>query len=361
MSRATDIADTAAQWLVRLEAQTSPEVWDAFQAWLDQDPRHQAAFVRLRVAWNRIDVLKNLRPADGNIDADLLSRAQVRPATLRAQGLHPLKGKPRRRSETAPMPERRRILLAAAAVTAVAVAGWLGTREFGWKSYATSVGAHTDVVLQDGSTVRLNTDTRLRTRISTHRREIVLERGEALFNVSHDARRPFYVTAASTVVRAVGTEFSVRIRDAAHVDVLVAEGRVALGSRASTGSLDEATPLAAAPQLSAGKAASVEPGTVVVMDVPSADIPRRLAWTAGRLAFQGETLSFAVQEFNRYNRRQLAVTDPALGQIQVGGVFRATDPDSFVDALRHSFGIRAQTLRSTGEIRLVAEDRIPPP
>ncbi|HUI60906.1 MAG TPA: DUF4880 domain-containing protein, partial [Steroidobacteraceae bacterium] len=121
MPRAADIADTAAQWLIRLEAQTSPEVWDAFQAWLDQDPRHQAAFVRLRVAWNRVDVLKNLRPADGNIDADLLARAQVRPATLAAQGLHPLKGKPRRRTGNGSMPERRRILIAAAAITALTV------------------------------------------------------------------------------------------------------------------------------------------------------------------------------------------------------------------------------------------------
>jgi len=361
MPRAADIADTAAQWLIRLEAQTSPEVWDAFQAWLDQDPRHQAAFVRLRVAWNRVDVLKNLRPADGNIDADLLARAQVRPATLAAQGLHPLKGKPRRRTGNGSMPERRRILIAAAAITALTVGGWLSTREFGWKSHATGIGGHSDLVLQDGSIVRLNTDTRLKTRISSQRREIVLEKGEALFSVSHDSSRPFYVTAASTVVRAIGTEFSVRIRDAAHLDVLVAEGRVALGTRVTAGGLDDPGPLAAAPQISAGETASVGPGTVVVRAVPSSDISRRLAWTAGRLAFQGETLAYAVEEFNRYNRRQLAITDAALGQVRVGGVFQATDPDSFVDALRHSFGIRAQTFRSTGEIRLVAEDRTPPP
>ena len=48
-----DISADAAAWLVRLEGQTTPEIWDAFQAWVDQDPRHRAAFVRLRVAWNR--------------------------------------------------------------------------------------------------------------------------------------------------------------------------------------------------------------------------------------------------------------------------------------------------------------------
>ena len=47
MSRASDMSDAAAQWLVRLEGQTTPEIWDSFQEWMDQDPRHRAAFIRL--------------------------------------------------------------------------------------------------------------------------------------------------------------------------------------------------------------------------------------------------------------------------------------------------------------------------
>lgn len=51
MSRASDISDAAAAWLVRLEGQTTPEIWDAFQEWMDQNPRHRAEFIRLREAW----------------------------------------------------------------------------------------------------------------------------------------------------------------------------------------------------------------------------------------------------------------------------------------------------------------------
>jgi len=77
MSRASDISDAAARWLVRLEGQTTPQIWDAFQEWMDQDPRHRAAFIRLRVAWNHVDLLKNMRPVDGTIDADLLATTKT--------------------------------------------------------------------------------------------------------------------------------------------------------------------------------------------------------------------------------------------------------------------------------------------
>ena len=60
MSKASDISDAAAAWLVQLEGQTTPEIWDSFQEWMDQDPRHRAVFIRLRVAWKHVDLLKNM-------------------------------------------------------------------------------------------------------------------------------------------------------------------------------------------------------------------------------------------------------------------------------------------------------------
>ncbi len=78
---------------------------------------------------------------------------------------------------------------------------------------------------------------------------------------------------------------------------------------------------------------------------------RKLSWTAGRLSFQGEPLSEAVAEFNRYNRRHLVVADPSIVEISFGGNFRATDPESFVETLEHSFGVRADTA-ADGTIQL---------
>jgi len=352
MSRASDISDAAAQWLIRIEGQTSPDTWEALQTWMDEDPRHRAEFIRLRVAWNRVDRLKNMRPVDGTINSDLLARANVRPAALLIRGLQPLQGTPRKGLEDLMMPDRRRVLATAGAIAAAGVFAWFGAYHLGWQPYETGVGEREKIELADGSTVDLNTNTRLDTRISNIRREIMLTRGEALFHVAHDSKRPFYVVAGGTVVRAVGTAFSVRIRDAEHVEVLVAEGRVAVGAPDTEANFENPSLLASAPKVSAGQAAMVRRGSIAIRTVLPKDVSRKLAWTAGYLAFQGDTLDDMVQEFNRYNRRQLAIADPSIVKLQFGGIFRTTDPDSFIAALQHSFGVRAQVDNNNGEIRL---------
>ena len=58
------------------------------------------------------------------------------------------------------------------------------------------------------------------------RRLVELQRGEALFEVAHDPKRPFEVTANRVTSRAVGTKFSVRLYEDERVETVVAEGRV---------------------------------------------------------------------------------------------------------------------------------------
>ncbi|MFL6604467.1 MAG: FecR family protein [Steroidobacteraceae bacterium] len=360
MSRASDISDAAAQWLVRIEAgQASAQTWDALQAWMDADPRHRAAFIRLRVGWNRIDRLKNLRPVDGTINGDLLARKNISPSKVLINGLQPLAGTPRKSLEDLLIPQRRHVLATAAAIAAVGVFAWIGSYHFGWKSYETGVGGREKIELTDGTTVDLNTNTELDARITDRRRDIMLTRGEALFHVAHDAKRPFYVVAGGTVVRAVGTSFSVRIRDSEHVEVLVAEGRVAVGAPGTEANFENPSLLATAPKVSAGEAASVRRKSVAVRSVQPQDVTRKLAWTAGYLSFQGETLDDMVQEFNRYNQRHMSISDPSIAKIQFGGTFSTTDPDSFIAALQSSFGIRVQVEGRNGDIRLFAGSKPP--
>jgi transmembrane sensor len=222
--------------------------------------------------------------------------------------------------------------------------GWMAWSRSGWQAYRTEQGGFQRISLQDGSTALLNTNSEIRVKLTSTRREIVLVHGEALFTVAHDSYRPFDVTAADTVVRAVGTEFSVRLRDQQQVDVIVKEGRVAIDPP------DELPDTKAAQQrpvastrlstLAAGEAVSVKSRKLTVRKIADEDMTRKLAWTQGRLWFDRVTLAEAVTEFNRYNRRQLVIDDPAIENLHIGGAFEATDLDSFVAALQ-SFGIRA--------------------
>ena len=71
---AAAINKAAATWLLRLEASTSPELRKDFQKWLDEEPRHKAAFVRLRFAWYTSETFRLFRPADGSVDEDLIAK-----------------------------------------------------------------------------------------------------------------------------------------------------------------------------------------------------------------------------------------------------------------------------------------------
>src|SRR6185312_373332 len=78
--------------------------------------------------------------------------------------------------------------------------------------YRTGIGETRTLVFSDKSTVVLNTDTVLRTDISSSIREVYLLRGEALFKVVHNSTVPFRVHAGNTLVEDLGTEFTVRRR-----------------------------------------------------------------------------------------------------------------------------------------------------
>ena len=134
-------------------------------------------------------------------------------------------------------------------------------------------------------------------------------------------------------VRAVGTAFSVRLRDSAQVEVLVAEGAVQIDTSHAL----------QAPPVHAGEAAVLHSDHIAVSRVEPQQLERRFAWTAGQIQLRGETLEEAVSEFNRYNRRQLRLADARLADLRVGGTFSATDPDSFAAALASTFGVRVDT------------------
>lgn len=354
MPRASEISDAAAKWLIELEGRTRPEMWDRFQVWMDADPRHRAAFIRLRVAWNRTDVLNSLRPANGVVEPDLLAKSRLiatRSPAVAARHDGPPPGK---RQHPELFSTRRRLLAAAGAIAAAGILAWLGFPRPGWSTHRTDVGSREQIVLADGTQVDLNTNTAMRVRITAGRRDIDLARGEALFHVAHDPARPFYVSAAGTIVRAVGTAFSVRIHGPGSTDVMVEEGKVAVGARtANTNFVNPVTP-AAASAVSAGQMATVRGNSVSVHYVPAAELTRRLGWTSGHLVLQGESLEYAVDEFNRYHRRRIVIADPALREKQVGGSFDTWDQESFLAALQRSFGIRVERGEDGSDIRLFA-------
>lgn len=356
MTSAADIEAQAAAWIARCDARgddQDPEL----AAWLVADPRHRVAYLRLAHAWERTQRLARLRPGDAGIDPDLL--APPRPPNLsvrfsrRASSAAPDPAPAaRHRGASASRPRRARSAAAALAslglAAAVLLVLWNLTPPSSIQSYRTGPGGLSRVVLRDGSAVTMNADTQLRVNFTAARRAVTLLRGEAHFSVTHDPQRPFEVYARDRVVVAVGTAFDVRLAPGHDVVVTVTEGRVALLKEGDSHPRPGSIPLHT---ISAGQDALLTTKDVIIQRVDTAQMFHRLAWEHRELSFDGQTLSQAVAEFDRYTNRRIVIDDPSIASLEIGGSFRALDIESFISALGRAFGISSR-VTTQGTIHL---------
>jgi transmembrane sensor len=303
------IDDEAARWAVRLSAEPlSSEEQEELDSWQAADPRHQGALIRARAAWTGLD----------------------RFVALSGQG--------RARDSNLPVPaspqlNRRWVMAASLGVLSLMGIGAWVTLQMRAESFVSRVGEQRRVVLDDGSTMLLNTATRAVTRFDEQRREVQMTQGEALFTVAKDPRRPFIVRIGEFRIMAVGTAFAVRA-DEARVDVTVTEGVVEL-TQGGEGAL-----VASPRRIAANQRASVtKTRPIEVRDVDAEEMQRRLSWRDGMVAFDGQPLSEAIAEINRYSNKRIVVADPILAGRPVVGIFQAADADAFSRAAATALGV----------------------
>lgn len=218
-------------------------------------------------------------------------------------------------------PRRWLALAAAACVAAIAITIALPEPLAGlYSDYATRTGERRMLELADGSRVWLNSDSALSVYFSPQQRRLRLHSGEALFEVAKDAARPFIVEARGGEVRAVGTRFDVDSRGP-QVRIDVTEGVVQVNSAGS-----EPVRLSAGERLSYREAAAPEP--VQPLDLSSAS-----AWQRGKLIFNQRPLGEVLDELERYVPGRIVLTDSAMRQHKVSGVFDLRDPDALLKTL----------------------------
>ena len=194
--------------------------------------------------------------------------------------------------------------------------------------YRTATGQRLMVTLTDGSRLTLDTDSRVRIAYSDAERRLVLERGQALFEVAKHQRRPFVVTAGSQSVTAHGTAFDVRL-DPGAVRVALVEGLVSVASRGG-----HAKPVAMVPD----DVLTASAGGVSLRHVPGIALALS-SWSEGRLVFEDTTLRHAVAEMNRYGTPRIALADTQAGDVRISGSFRTGEIQPFLDALQMGFPV----------------------
>ncbi|MBS0422327.1 MAG: FecR domain-containing protein [Proteobacteria bacterium] len=310
------IAREAVMWRMRLQSE-GRACHAHFKAWLMESSRHLKAYLLAVTIAPRLKALDPLLDID--VDA-LISEVKDRvvPLTLERHDNTDGAVKPARTR-----PRRPTVWATAAAAVVVVVAGgffmFVAPITLGAETYSTAVGEQRKVKLKDGSLVHLNTNSQVNVRYSASGRDVELLKGEALFTVERDIKRPFRVSAGTTVVNAVGTEFDV-YRQPARTVIEVVKGEVSVQS----------------PEpdlyLKSGDTASVDLSGRVRKSAPNVQLAQN--WQQRRLVFNGESLTEVAAEFNRYNQDQIVVEGKELGARPVGGIYSADHPETLVDFLK---------------------------
>jgi transmembrane sensor len=312
----------ASEFVVRLQGDVGARERRAIHDWIEADPHHAVAFARMEAAW---EAGERLRACPPSVESAPESEAAEAPR---------------------PFLSRRNILVGSAAATLVATVGmaiWRYAQDV--ELYRTRLGERREVRLADGSRIHLNTASTVEVSLREDSRRVRLVKGEALFEVAHDPSRPFLVDAGAAKLRAVGTAFNVRIREAV-VELTVTEGVVAVAENvAAVRSVD-------ARHVAAGDGAVIRGGAVAPTVLNPNLLRQRVAWQDGVIELDGETLSQAVDEFNRYRDRPIIVGDPRLANLRVGGRFEVDEAAKFLTAVEGSFPVQAITAND-GSILLV--------
>lgn len=336
-SRREAVREQAALWAVRL-SDPSCDMAEraAFEAWRAADPAHEAAYERESVAWSELDRLRAFRPPEGEPDPDLFA-PQRDAIAARPSSRHGRRPTPTR----ARAPFGRKAAAAAAAVAlTLGTAGAFGVSAIATPAYATGLGERRVVVLEDGTRIELNTNSKVVVRYRKGVREVRLVRGEAMFQVANDPRA-FVVQTPGGELKTANGELAVRLKDGGPAQVTVKSGHVTVEPEGGASAV--ALPPASAAVISASGAA--------VKTVTSDEIDRTLAWRQGAILLNGQSLAEAAAEFNRYNARQIVIADPSTAKLRLGGYFQTSDLPGFVKAVTGAFPVQADVAPGGG-IRL---------
>lgn len=324
----TKIEAQARDWVVKLAADDiDGQQLQAFQAWRTADPAHEQAFQAADRIWQGIASLEHLRSHARLPQAQpgLLSLWRQRVSRYFHQLSNGLNSP----------------IVAGAGVAATLV---LCIGVFMWRSTETNISHSVNLatvttevkefVLDDGSKVTLGADSSAIVRYSGTERRIELTRGDALFDVTPNPKRPFIVMTGTTETRVLGTVFAVE-RRVAGIHVAVKSGKVRVGSPTLKTNINSFEAILLPGQ---GVAADLNGH---VSDIESIDIDSVGAWKDGRLVYENTPLAEIIKGANRYHNAKIILADPAMAKYKLSISFKIDNIDQLIEDLTEALPLDA--------------------
>jgi transmembrane sensor len=287
-------AEEAADWFVRLQGdEATGDDWLTFEQWLRAAPANATAYSHIENVWVELDG----RAAE-------IEEALDKPRAL-----------PRRARPLRPTVTRRAWLGAAGGAIAAGIVAAVVLRPTGTPvtTYVALPGQLREITLADGTHIHLNAASKITVSLGRDARRVTMDDAEAVFDVAHDPRRPFLITAGDQQVKVVGTRFDLRERERAMV-LTISRGVV------------EVRPLrepdAAPTRLTVGQQFTHRDGeqTAVVRTVDPADA---FGWTTGQLIYRDQPLSEVAADLTRRFGTTVRPADARVAQLRFTGVLVA--------------------------------------
>lgn len=323
----------AVRWFLRLRGAGSPPLtpeelqeWERFAA----DPAHRRELAKVKGMWEAVHTLGGPRmPTDAELDADEFDGS----VSIAQWQAHQTEQKSKSKSRLLP-PSKLFLLAASIAVvaftTAFSIYRWNSREQI--QAFATPRAELRELKLVDGSVVTLGARTEIHTRITATERVIVLDRGEAWFDVAQERNRPFRVYAGDGVITALGTAFNVR-RDMEgkldRVTITVGSGAVKVEPRADDWKVAKLVKGEAVTYNREGARGEVKP----------ADIKAAAAWKEGRLEYIHQPLSAVVASVNRYSEKPIVLANETVGEFDYSGTVFEGQIEDWLRALHTAFPI----------------------
>lgn len=291
-----DLEDQAFDWLVLLSsADTTAEQRLAYQCWRRSSAAHTQAAQNAEQLWADI----GSTPTAASHTHKSVARLSLSRRARRVSGM----------------------------VAAVVLAGVLGYGTGEWQSdFHTGVGEHLAETLGAGVKVTLNTATALTLIQPQDQRQVTLDRGEALFEVSAETGPALVIRAGLEQVSSRDGVFSVR-RQGDSVIVVVVKGSADVEHQG------QLSTLWANEQAAYSSASTVSPSQKV-------DAQAVTAWRRGKLIFNRKPLGEVLAELERYRHGKIVLPDSKLATLQVSGVFDLNDPQNLLTALEQRYQLK---------------------
>lgn len=318
--QASEIEDVATAWAAKAGRGLTTSERAELETWLEGDSRRLGAFVRAQAAWIHAERAAALGAMPEPSERDAAQH------TVDYAILAPEK----------PKGVSRRLLLGGggALAASVAAAAYFGADRY--RSIESGLGEVRHIALTGGTSLTLDTDSRVDIALSSKDTRLTLVRGRLFLDIAQRQGALFKIDVSNLVLATADAAFSLQSIASNPIVALVTKGSLMVSQ--SQGLLASSRTVAVGPGQALTLASDERIRSSDVRPVAAAQRDQLLAWRDGMLSFGGEVLADAVRAFDRYNAVRIVVSDPALAGQRVTGLFKANDPRGFASAIAASFG-----------------------